>query len=321
MSKEIFDRSLIIDSRGRVETVPYPTINSPIDVQIKRPKITTYEQGLEWNIEAQKHTEDAVSFTQEYAKVHVEPHGNKIYAVNLSDLHWGHKDVDYALVDHLLSTVEKTPDTYAIFGWNILDAAIPAQFPDGVMWSSQTAQEQVYTFRDKLQKLHRQNKILGAIGDASCHEGWMRRKTGWMIYRELFEGIDVPLMLNGSYLDIEVGKQNYRMGLFHAIKYWSQFNKTHGGDRAMDRIVDAEIVFSSHLHQAAVGQTNRYNPPFTKETAVVSSGTCKVHDRWYRGIAGKDGETAGQGIILWKDRHAFQVIYNVDTGKELMSIR
>ncbi len=638
MERPAFNRNLIIDGKGTQVKVPYPPLNSPVQSLIQRPTLTTYEDGLEWNKQAQKHSEGALNFTQEYAKVKVEPiDDNKIFVVNMSDLHWGHMDVDYDYVDKLFTTIEETPNTYCVFGWNILDAAIPAKFPDGVMWSGQNAQEQVYTFNDKLRKLHSLNKILGGIGDAHCHEGWCvdektefltkngwtnklfmgqeiltfnpfkekfeyqkildiyrknykdemyhiendnvdlfctpnhrflyqnliangvystklheikllksvkatriwqtaefedqndgnrrigdntikllawmitegalnknritiyqstkhefyserikrilhllpisfihrffksgfggalvngyitkpkkewikkwfpngnihriprqiftldsnkrmmflrellmgdgksdemvytskswelasdvqelaiktgvkstirkrkgmdiydvfmkepkgknggqfiylskakfnkemysgfiqcpstkngtvvirrngkvcitgnsKRATGWMVYRELFDGINVPLLLNGGYLDVGVNDENYRMALFHKIKYWSTFNKTHGGDRAMDRMVDAEIVFTSHLHQAAVGQSNRYNPPFKKETAVVSSGTCKLHDKWARGGMGIDGEPGGQGIILYADRHKFQTIYDLQVGSEIM---
>jgi hypothetical protein len=315
-----FNRNLIINAQGDVRKVPYPVANPEIISLIKRPTLTSYKDGLEWNKQAQEHADKALSFTQEYAKVHVEPReDNKIYIVNMSDIHWGHYDTDYDYVDKLFTTLEKSPNTYAVFGWNILDAAIPAKFPDGVMWSGQTAQEQVYTMNDKLKKLHSLNKILGAIGDSSCHEGWSKRATGWMIYRELFDGVDVPLLLNGGYLDVEVEDQNYRLALFHKIKYFSTFNKTHGGDRAMDRMVDAEVVFTSHLHQAAVGQSNRYNPPFKKETAVVSSGTCKLHDKWARGGMGTEGEPGGQGIMLWANEHKFNVIYDLQTGSELMN--
>jgi hypothetical protein len=221
-------------------------------------------------------------------------------------------------MDELFTAIEQTPDTYAVVGWNLLDAAIPAQFPDGVMWSSQTAQEAVYTYRDKLMKLYKMNKLLGGIGDSSCHEGWTRKKAGWAIYRELFDGINVPLLLNGGYLDVSLGTEKYRMALFHKVPYYSQFNKTHGGDRAMDRVVDAEIVFTSHFHQAAVGRTNRYNPPFRKDTAVVSSGTCKTMDKWLRGNFGREGEPIGQGIMLWKDKHTFEVVYDFRNGQEMM---
>jgi len=658
MMKEI--GRIITDSKGTEKPIyPGTSPNLPIqgEGEIKRPTFTTYEEALEWNKQAQKHTEQAISFTQEYAKRIVEPqYGNRIMVVNVSDVHWGHFDVDYDYVDQLFNLIEKTPDTYCIFGWNLLDAAIPAQFPDGVMWSGQTAQEQVYTFRDKLRRLDGLHKILGAIGDSrcydgetevlvrnhgfvrfdallknefpnelevatlnlqtgefewqkptrwikkwhkgkiynfvnqkvnfmvtpdhnmlyferedklnfkriearnweqggkqfvkgswnwkgvnkkklfgydailfmqllgwyisegyvhnlkkgnieicqkkeskyyleicellkkmgihpikcktgvqftnrnlakylkklgyswnkfipdefkqlskrhllaflysywkgdgyfgdgkrwrkkdspiccstaskrlasdlveiiikcgwgamfsewereagnlfpngkraktrrtqynvnicrnifphfrskpkireyddyvyclsvpnevilvrrkgkvaynfQCHEGWMKRTTGWMIYRELFEGIDVPLLLNGGYLDVQVKDESYRIGLFHKIKYWSQFNKTHGGDRAMDRLVDAEIVFTSHLHQAATGQSQRYNPPFTKETAVVSSGTCKLHDKFARGMMGSEGEKGGQAIILWADKHKFNTVFDLEVGSEMM---
>jgi len=320
MERQNLNRDLIVDARGTVKKVPFPIPNSAVETLIKRPTITTYADALEWNKQAQQHSEGAMNFTQEYAKIKTEPIGdNKIFVVNMSDIHWGHMDVDYDYADKLFTTIQETPNTFAVFGWNILDAAIPSQFPDGVMWSGQTAQEQVYTFHDKLQELHSNNKILGAIGDASCHEGWLKKRAGWMIYRELFDGIDVPLLVNGGYLDVGVGGEDYRMALFHKIKYWSTLNKTHGGDRAMDRLVDAEIVFTSHYHQAAVGQTNRYNPPFKKETAVVSSGTCKLHDKWARGGMGIDGEPGGQGIILYSDRHKFQTIYDIGVGSEIMT--
>ena len=56
-----------------------------------------------------------------------------------------------------------------------------------------------------------------------------------------------------------------------------------------------------------------------KDTAVVSSGTCKTHDKWARNNFGKDGEPIGQGIVLWGDRHTFEVVYDLQNGSELMS--
>jgi len=313
------ERDLIINGRGDTERVPFPVLNPPIiGSDIKRPQITTYEQGLEWNKQAQEHADKAVGFSQEYAKRIVEPYGNKIMVVNLSDIHWGHYDVDYDLCDSLLKLVADTPDTYCTFGWNILDGAIPSQFPDGVMWSGQTAQEQVYTFRDKIMNLWRQNKILSAIGSGSCHEGWSKKRAGWQIYRELFGDTDVPLLKNGGYLDIQVGQETYRTGHFHKLKYMSSLNKTHGGMRALDRITDAEIVFTSHYHFAATSQTSLYNPPFSKDVAVIASGTCKTKDNWARDNMGMEGEPGGQSIILWADKHAFQVIQDLGIGCELM---
>jgi hypothetical protein len=318
--KAMHERELTINARGDTERVPYPITNPPIvGDEIKRPKVTTYEQGLEWNKQAQEHADSAIGFNQEYAKRMVEPkYGNKIMVVNLSDLHWGHFDTDYSLIDKWLKIVEQTPDTYCTFGWNILDAAIPAQFPDGVMWSGQTAQEQVYTFKDKIDKLWKQNKILSAIGSGACHEGWSKRKAGWQIYRELFGDTDIPLLLNGGYLDIQVGDENYRTAHFHKLKYWSSLNKTHGGLRALDRFADAEIVFTSHYHFAATGQTSMYNPPFTKDVAVIASGTAKIHDKFSRDHFGTEGEEGGQAIILWSNKHAFQAIFDLSIGEELM---
>lgn len=308
---------IIVDGKGTERKV-YPPIELPPD--IKRPEIDTYEQGLEWNKLAQEHTDKALSFTQEYAKTKYDPvaGSNRILLVNIADLHWGHMDVDYDFLDKNLGIIEHTPNIVCLATWNLLDAAIPSQFPDGVMWSGQNAQEQVYTFRDKLRRLHEKGKLIAAIGDSSCHEGWSKRQAGWMIYRELFEGIDCPLLLNGGYLDLVVGQETYRMGLFHKTKYWSQLNKTHGGERMLDRISNSEIIFTSHHHQAGTGQSTRYNPPFSKETAVVSSGTSKLRDKFARGHWGSDGEPGFQGIMLWADKHKFNVVYDLGVGKELM---
>ena len=320
MAERYTPRNLIINASGEVRRVPFPVENPLIlgDL-IKRPQLTTFQDGLDWNKQAQEHVDKAVGLNQEYAKRIVEPkYGNKIMVVNLSDLHWGHMDVDYDLIDKWMKIVKETPDIYCTFGWNILDAAIPSQFPDGVMWSGQTAQEQVYTFKDKIMELEADNKILSAIGSGSCHEGWMKKRAGWQIYRELFGDTKVPLLLNGGYLDVQVGEQCYRTAHFHKIKYMSSLNKTHGGYRALDRMSNAEIVFTSHYHFAATGQSKRFNAPFSEDVAVIASGTAKVHDKWARDNMGMDGEAGGQAIILWADKHKFQTVFDLEIGMELM---
>lgn len=311
------DRKLIINGQGDEMIVPYP-----VDIrktQIKRPQLTSYEEALEWNKQAQEHTERAVGMLQDYAEVRLNPvDNNKIFLVNGSDIHWGHNDVDYDFLDSSLKIIEDTPNMAMAMGWNILDGAIPAQFPDGLLWSGQSAQEQVYTFREKLKQLNDKNKLIAAIGDASCHEGWMKKKAGWSVYRELFEGINIPLLTNGGALDLSVGEQKYRLALFHKPKYWSSLNKTHGGYRLLDRNADAEIVFTSHYHTASVGQETRYNSPFEKDVAVVASGTCKTMDHWALANFGTNGTRGFQGIILYADRHKFQVVYDLEVAKDLM---
>ncbi len=308
---------LIINGRGDIKTIypPLPELqNTPA------PEPLTFKDSMAWNKHFQQERAREVPFLQEYAIARREPEGtNRIYVVNLSDLHYGHADCDYDLMGKMIDVVEDTPNTYCILGWNILDAAIPSQFPDGVMWSGQTAMGQTYSFREKIREMASKDKILGAIGDCSCHEGWMKKRAGWMVYKTLFEGIEgVPLLLNGGYLDIQTGGETYRTALFHKTRYWSTLNKPHSGERAMDRIANAEIVFTSHMHRAATSASQRYNPPFTKDTAVVSSGTCKTHDKWLRGQVGEEGEPPGQGIILWADRHSFEPIYHFERGQELM---
>lgn len=317
-------KTLIIDPQGTERIIkPRQTFEAnPIitnETGISRPTQTTYKEALEWNKKSQEHQQEALNFVQEYAKRKVTPqYGNKIGVVSVADIHWGHKDVDYEFVDNMLDIIENTQDIYCVMGWNLLDAAIPSQFPDGVMWSSQTAQEQVYTFKDKINTLWRKNKILGAIGDCSCHEGWMKSKTGWMIYRELFGETDIPLLKNGGYLDIQVGDENYRTAIFHKDRYYSSLNKSHGGNRAMDRIVDAEIVFTSHHHLAEVSQSERFNPPFTKDTAVIASGTCKLKDGFARSNMGIEGQKGGQGIILWSDKHSFLPVGKTENMEEII---
>lgn len=308
---------IIIDGQGTTRRI-YPDISTPITGCIKRPEITTYEEALDWNKTHQEHHQKE-SFLQEYARVKCNPEKtNRVLLVNVSDLHWGNDYVDYDFLDKNLSIIENTPDVKACFGWNLLDSAIPSQFPDGLMVNGQTAQEQVYSLHRKLVSLNEKGKLVAAIGDSRCHEGWLRKNAGWMVYRELFDGIDVPLLLNGGYLDLEVGEQVYRVGLFHKTRYWSTLNKGHGGERMMDRTSDSEIIFTAHMHKASTNQTQRYNYPFSKATAVVSSGTCKLKDEWLRSVLGEDGEPGFQGIMLWGDKHKFQTIFDLETGKELM---
>jgi len=145
----------------------------------------------------------------------------------------------------------------------------------------------------------------------------MKKHAGWQIYRELFEDIDVPLLSNGAVVDVQVGSETYRIGLAHKLRYWSTLNETHGGLRMLDRIADADIAFTSHMHRGAISQTSRFNPPFRKEVGIVASGTCKLKDEWLRDRTGEEGKPGFQGVMLWGDRPNFQVVHDIDTGKEL----
>lgn len=307
---------IVVNSRG-AERVVYPDRRTPPPPA--RPEILTYKEALEWNIHSQEVRERMGLPLVNFAETRFDPvHSNKVLVVNIGDLHWGHQSVDYQFLDRNLSIIENTPNIAGMLTWNILDASIPSMFPDGVMWSSQTAQEQVYTFRDKLRKLYEKGKLICAIGSCSCHEGWMKKKAGWLIYKELFEGIDVPLLNNGGLADVQVGEQTYRFGLAHKLRYWSTLNETHGGQRLIDRIADCDIALTSHMHRGAVSQHSRYNPPFRKQIGVIASGTCKLKDEWLRDRTGEQGKPGFQGVMLWADEHRFQVVYDLDIGEELM---
>jgi len=311
---------LIIDGHG-TERIIYPPIELPRSPGIVRPEPVTFDEALEWNKHYQEFQEKTLIFTQEYAQAKREPIGNsnKIDLVNVCDIHYGSMYVDYDFLKHCLETIEYTPNMYGIFTWNLLDAAIPGQFPDGLLWNGMTAQNQVYTFKEELKRLHSKGKIIAAIGEAACHEGWGTKKMGWMIYRELFEGMDdIPLLTNGGVLDIQVGGQVYRAGLFHKTRYWSTLNKTHGGERIMDRIADCELAFTSHMHKAGVARGTRYNPPFRKATAIVAGGSCKLKDRWLRGHIGEEGEPGFQSVTLWADSHGMEVVFDLDKARENM---
>lgn len=317
--KRMHERDLTINASGEVERVPYPVGNPPIfNEGIVRPTLKTFEEGLEWNKQFQEHWDKSNEFTQMFAEVRLEPRGNKIGLIGIADTHWSNKGVDYERLDRDFKIIENTPDVYAVLCWNLLDNPIAAQFPDGLLRSGQSAQEAVYTFKDKLDRLYKLNKLVGAIGKAGCHENWTKKRAGWAIYRELFDGINIPLLPNGGYLDVLVKDERYKMAVFHKTPYWSTLNKTHGGERMMDRIANAEIVFTSHRHQAATGLSSRYNPPFSKDTSVLSLGTYLLNDEWALENYGKQGEKPGQGIMLWATDHTFENIYHIEKVPELM---
>jgi len=312
-------REIIIDGQGTIERVPYPLANNPIITSdLKRLEITSYEEGLEWNKQAQEHHRKADVITQPYAEVKLEPIGNKIWLRFIADVHWPNFGVDYDRLDADLKATEETPDAYVAFAWNLLDAPIVSQFPDGVLRNGQHAQEALYTFKDKLMKLYKLNKIVGAIGSGSCHEGWTKKRAGWDIYRELFDGMNIPLINNGGIINIKLPDYNYKVGMFHKLPYYSTINKSHGAQRAFDRIADCDIVVTSHRHFAEVSQSVRFNPPFTKDTGVVATGTYYLDDEWSKDNFGREGEPGGQSVILFADRKKFQTVFYGDVAQDFM---
>ena len=313
------EREIIINGQGDTERVPYPLANNPIITSdIKRAEVVTYEEGMEWNKQAQEHNRKFEVNTQPYAEVEIKPIGNKVWLSFMADIHWPNFGVDYDRLDADFKRIEETPDAYVAFAWNLLDAPIVSQFPDGVLRNGQHAQEALYTFKDKLMKLHKLNKIVGAIGSGSCHEGWTKKKAGWDIYRELFDGINIPLLNNGGILNIKLPDYNYKVGLFHKLPYHSTLNKTHGGQRVMDRIADCDIAVTSHYHFAEISQGLRFNPPFRKDVGVVATGTYMLDDGWAKDNFGKEGEPGGQSVILFADRKKFQTIFYGDVAQDFM---
>ena len=240
----------------------------------------------------------------------------------VGDLHYGSVFTDHEWVHEVFQKIDETPNAYAVFMSNMIDNAIPAKFPDGMLSNSIPPDKQVVAMRKMVQGLNEHGKVLGAV-TSPCHEGWTAQKTGQDINALIygFEGRKFPVLENGGRLTLEFPGAEYTLGLYHKIgPFRSNFNLTHGL-KQMNRLrqgMQCDIVAGAHYHNGAVESVFDGIGENRRQLVYVQSGSAKgidhIHDAWSMGNMGATGEPTGQSVTLWATEKKMDEHLNFETG-------
>ena len=281
----------------------------------------SFEEGLEV-VRSRRKLWKEKRFGQEQATVDLKGVEAPALLAAIGDIHWGSVYTDNDRFMRDISLIEQAPNAYILLMSNLIDNAIPKQFPDGMLSNEIHPEEQVITMRALVKRLSEEGKILAAV-TSPCHEGWTGKATGQDINRLLFDKMPFPVLDNGGMLTVDLGDQEYKIGMFHQIgPFNSNFNKSHGVQQ-MQRLRlqgKADIVAAAHHHVGEALHTwagNNLGENNLKDVAYLRTGCYKIDDKWVVGRYGTQGEPGGQSVMLWPDKRRMLPFLDIETAADV----
>ena len=241
----------------------------------------------------------------------------------VGDIHYGSIFTDTKKFVKETKEILETPNAYIAFMANLIDNAIPAQYPDSMLNNAIPPDKQVMGMRKFIQELDERGKVLGAV-TSPCHEGWTWRHTGQDINALIFdyEGRNFPVMENGGSIKLQFPKSKYNMVLYHQIgPFRSNFNYTHGL-KQMNRLrlgMSGDIVAGAHYHCGSVETVyeNLGDGKFKPVTYIQSGtykGVGKINDRWAVDKYGAGAHPTAQSVTVWPSKRRMDAHLDFETG-------
>lgn len=232
----------------------------------------------------------------------------------LSDVHLGSAGVDYELLKETADIIREHPLAYCITGGDITDSlffnANEEVFNQG---------EQYIYLQKMLEHIGSRSILAGIVGN---HEAWISN-SGVHNYMEFTGKTKRPLLRGVSYINLDVGGQEYKIMTSHQFKGHSYLNPNHPQGRANREIHGADIIMSGHTHKPA--EQSIYQQEFgggTKKITLINGKTFKRLDNYGkdRGFSAVTDDQLGcNWIILSHDRRMIRTASNNAEMIETMS--
>jgi hypothetical protein len=245
-----------------------------------------------------------------------------ISIVGMGDLHIGSVSCNLKEVQRKFKEIEDTPNMYCVLMSNLIENAIPSQFPSNMLNANLTPDKQVLVMRNIVESLNAKGKILGAV-TSPCHEGWTWKHTGQDINTLIygFKERNFPVLQNGGKLTIKFDKQKYTGYLYHQVgPFDSNFNKTHAL-KQLNRLnlrMNADFIFGAHRHVASSEVVYEGTGVDRRLTAYIRTGSEKgtgnIHDDFAVGKLGKTGEPTGSMLHLMGNKFGMMTNTDFDMG-------
>lgn len=224
----------------------------------------------------------------------------------LGDVHLGSIYCDHQTFFDQLRQISETPNAYIVWMSNLIDNAIPSQFPANMLVNALPPDKQVVAIRRIAEEMNQRGKVLGAV-TSRCHEGWTYKHTGQDINALIFGFPDrhFPVLENGGRLYLQFPGRTLCAGLYHGVgPFESNFNETHAL-RQMNRLRmngEGDILVGAHKHFAAAEVMYEGTGIHRKQVAYIRSGCFKgigdLYDRYSVDNYASTGEPGGQSVTI-----------------------
>ena len=239
---------------------------------------------------------------------------------HIGDTHLGSIYTNTDEVFRKLKRIKETPNAFVIFMSNLIDNAIPAQYPDSMLANAIPPDQQVELIRNTIEDMDMSGKVLGAV-TSPCHEGWTWKKAGQDINNLIFgfKGRKFPVLENGGELEIKVGDQDYSGALYHQTgPFESRFNETHALKQLnrLQKGMRMDWMAGAHRHFAAAETVYEDQGEHRKPVAYIRTGTEKgtgdIHDKWAVDRYGNGAEPTGQTVHLFPKQRRVMATLDFD---------
>ena len=193
-----------------------------------------------------------------------------IYIMALGDAHFGSWGTDYEVLKKVTDEIINTPNLYVVLIGDLLQMSIKLRGVLEVADNALPPNDQLMLLDSWLQEIS--HKVICSTWD---NHSVMREENqvGYSKYAEIFERHHI--YFNGiGHLDLNVGKQVYKIALSHFFRGYSIENPCHGGMRYMRRMAqDREIAMAGDSHNPGLIKYIDGD----KVRCVVNSGTAQTN--------------------------------------------
>lgn len=243
----------------------------------------------------------------------------------VGDVHAGSIYTDHRRFLRELETIVETPGCYVAFMSNMIDNAIPSQYPSNMLANAIPPDKQAVWLRAIIERANRSGKVLGAV-TSPCHEGWTYKHTGQDINALIygFEERKFPVLENGGIITVKIGNQIYKVALYHQVApFESNFNETHAlrQKNRLDLMMEGDVVVGAHKHFASAHTVFEGRGNKRKVVAYIRSGTYKgigkINDQWAVGMWGSSGEPSAQSVMLWPGKRKIEAFLEFQTAIDM----
>lgn len=234
----------------------------------------------------------------------------------VGDVHLGHKEVDYREFEKGLDILKKTDGLYTIWMGDMIENysfASASKHKDGSSMYEQmmSPQEQLRKIEAILQDI--EDKILTILqGD---HEAFTFEATGIDIGDHLAKIVDIPYLVHGGVLNLDLSDQTYQILVRHRYRFHSSYNLTHSAKQMMRFLQLADVAAVGHRHEYAVEQTDFQG----KDRVFIQIGSYKKTDRYSsRGGYKKLERITPVMVIFYPEERKMIPIQDLELGSEIL---
>jgi len=297
--------------KDRQHTVPF----EPTPVQKHTKTLDTSFQGEIDRLKAYAELQNSGELWRNRARIDVQSNRPTFPIMPLSDLHLGHRGVDYDALERRLKFAREFDVKILLLG-DLIDGFIPAKLASGMV-DQAPIRDQV---RAATQMLREYQDLILCNVSTPHHDGWTYQMTGVDLHEFMARDLDIPLIESGGSVSIAINEvEPYELAVFHKIKqYNSSLNLTNASKRVVQLHgeYDPDLVMSGHVHKSSVETTNQRG----KKRGLVVCGTLKGGDKYGQreGYIGGVDIDAFPVVFLRTDEHDFTVVESMKQAGEFI---